>query len=106
MTSQTPRARLNGREMLSLAVTGILSTYLGFSLFSFFEPTLIRGVMQGLRIFLGITLFVLGLLVMLLGAKLTSQKQHRLGWFVTLTIVFEPLVFFGFLLALDTLVYT
>ena len=105
MTSQAQRAKLNGREMLSLTLTGVLSIYLGHSLFSFFEPTLIRGVMQGLRIFLGITVLVLGLLVMFLGAQATSQKKHRLWWFITLTMTFEPLAFFGFLLALDTLVY-
>ena len=106
MTPQAQRTRLNGREMVSLVLIGVLSIYMGYQLFSFFEPTLIRGVMQGLRIFLGITVFVFGLLVMFLGAQLTSQKQHRLGWLVTLTIVFEPLTFFGFQLALDTLVYS
>jgi hypothetical protein len=88
-------------EMVLLTVVMLLSVYLGMLLFSVFEPTLVRGAMRGLRIFLGVVVFILGAAVFYLAVLPHARKPHFEIRFAALILIIGPLEYFGVALALD-----
>jgi uncharacterized membrane protein len=91
-------------EMVLLTSVMLLSVYLGTLLFSVFEPTLVRGAMRGLRIFLGVVVFVLGFVAGVLAAQGFTRKSHFELRFATLVLIIGPLEYLGGALALDAFV--
>jgi hypothetical protein len=90
-------------RVLAEAVLFMLAIYLGGLLFSMFEPTLVRGVMRGLRIFLGVVVFVLGAFVFYLTVQRFVGKPHYELRFGALFLITGPLEYFGAALVLDAL---
>ncbi len=103
MTPTNGRSRRALAERVFLMVVMMLSVYLGTLLFSAFEPTLDRGVMRGLRIFLGLVVFVQGAAVFALAVQRFVREPHSVLRFAALFLLFGPLEYFGIKLALDAL---
>jgi hypothetical protein len=103
MTPTKRRSRRALAEFVFLTIVMMLSVYLGGLLFSVFEPTLVRGVMRGLRIFLGVVVFILGAVVFYFAVLPHARKPHFELRFAALILITGPLEYFGVALALDAL---
>ncbi len=103
MVPTNRRSRRALAEMVLFTLVMLLSLFLGMLLFSAFEPTLVRGVMRGLRIFLGVVVFVQGAAVFALAVQRFVREPHSMLRFAALFLLIGPLEYFGIKLALDAL---
>ncbi len=103
MTPANKRSRRALVEVLLRTLVMLLSVFLGMLLFSAFEPTLVRGVMRGLRIFLGAVVFVQGAAVFVLAVQRFVREPHSELQFAIFMLLIGPLEYFGIALALDAL---
>lgn len=103
MSSTNKRSWRTLLEMALFPLVLLLSAYLGMLLFSAFEPTLVRGAMRGLRVFLGVSVAMLGVPTFYSFTQRFDDRPHYRWWFSLLTLIIGPLEYFGTAIVLDAL---